>query len=441
MCLAMPGPSVCVCSFLIASVFFFLYLKEIEGYYIPISDTVSVYPLLFNADSAKPLRWGTGTIAQTQLRSSVVRVSDRGVRFVLRPSTLISGSKENRSAVCHVGQGALCSTEGGNVVFPESPSRAIVPSSGYDVAEPVLQAVALSECKQHSNRAVIFGIALYTVTLCDITQKGFEIIHVLDDFTLRVWHRDDSWVVYVVVSVLAVLLMTCIAQDITHMFGNRNERPNPLLATVCCIALVVLVWIIPTHYVVWSDLVYQWVLTAYISISVLQWVLRLALCFLSSDSKDYGVPFNVVIATLMLTLCRMYSGIECQYILPLLFMLAVRAFHKAAAIFYLSVVSTWSPEDFLSEPLDEEAVLLWRMDKENIVLSTLYCIVTGLDFAVLGLSHQYGFRPLFQRAYAGDVYFVAMLLAAQCVVLLVCESSVSQLDRRQSKITATRRPP
>ena len=437
MCLSASACSCVLCTIIIGCILVFFVLPA-DAYYVSLSDTAMVYPLLVSSETAAPLRWGTGKLAQLQLSSKTVRVSDRGVRFVARPAELI---KPGRKAVpsdplrtCSVLRGAMCRTrEYGNVIFPEDATAAVVPVSGGRVRDPLLRDVARSECTQHAARVVSFTTEGYSMTLCDITQKGFEFVLDTDTQLARVVERRDVLAYYVIVSACAVVLMTCLAQDVSYLLGNHEDIPNPFLATLCCLLLFVFAWLLPVNLVVWSDLVYQWFVAAYIVFGISQWLLRLALGVWTHHIHSSGIPFNVIVASLLLALCRLYNGIECQYILPLLFLLAVRSWHKAIAVFHFTVRQSWwwggdavAPVDAgaASIPrhvLHEEAQQLFAMDGCSEFLSMLYCASNALDFALLALSHQYGFRPLFLRAYAGDVYFVAMLLGAMCLALLAWE--------------------
>lgn len=444
----------CVSTIVLASTLLALLflLPASTAYYVSISDTVDAYPLLAASDTGKPLLWATGTLARLQLASVAVRVSDRGVRFFSRPATLLRlGSNISNtinstgwhSAPCRVAQGLLCTTQRGSVLFPVSPSSVVVPDNYLSVQDAFMGDVARRECNRHANRFVVSGssVSSYTASLCDVTQKGFEFVLDTDTQEAHVRRRHDPAWLYIVICVFAIVLMTCLAQDVSHLLGNRDERPNPLLATACCLFLFGFSWGMPAHYIVRSDMMYQWLIVSYILFSLVVWIVRLRVTELDSSgwwfrfkesgsSSEHSVPFNVVIATLFFALCRLYAGIECQYILPLLFLMALRSFHKASALFHFVVRNSWwmsgsraqRDKSFMKRCALEEASTLFELEHVwGGMFLRLYSATIGLDFGVIAVTHQYGFRPLFVNGFAGDVYFAITMLTAMTMVLVLWE--------------------
>lgn len=432
--------------------YMFFCVHMCDAYYIPISDSIEVYPLLVASSNGVPLLWPFGDLAQLQIVSSATVVSDRGVRFIGSTVHLRDLSHLNHS-LCHVGGPQLCQTGNGSVIFPSSASQATIPDYAASVTDALTRPIAEQECARHARRVVHSYIDhnAYSVTLCDITQKQYQFVFNGATQTLYVNERSDTVLFYILLSFCVVVLVTCLAQDVSHLLGNEEQQPNPVLTTGCCIVLLLCTFVFRVEFITWSDFFYKWFLVAYISFSAVHWICRLVVSICMDKEATGAVPFNIVIGSLLLSLCHLYSGIECQYLLPLMFLLTVRIMHKSVAVFHSMVplnntsfetaANTTTENIALTDikPLQSstsnerynEALTFHMMTLRHEWLASMYRCVLFMDCVLLAITHQYGFRMLYLQPYYGDAYFVVMVVFAMLIVCLVWERDMGTRSNKK----------
>jgi hypothetical protein len=464
------------------------------SFYVTLSDSREAYPLLVSTDSGQPLRWDRGRMAEIQSRSHAVRVSDRGVRFVsaysgfsdFNSGTFMDTSYwGSLSAPCEPGPGELCTTSGGTVVFPEAASGALIPETVSLLSDPFAVGMASTACKRHSNR-VVTDEPVYAVTLCDIAQTGADLVYV--DGAIYSRRRSESVVFYVVVSLASVILVTCLAQNMASLISNDKSAPNPFVSIVSCAVVLVFSVVPPLNmaaYITKDDVIYHWFLFAYIAYGLVVWGARL--CYsLCSDFEgsggDAAVPFNVILATLLFALSRLYDGAECHYVAPLLFLLILRVTFKMIASFDLTHLAAGTldsetlvgthvnagdgvsgeageqasenaevreggtgekaGEEVLGVAQDETASSDQLLcDSGNVmcsndcevkamhdlrihhpILATMYQFTIMSDCILAALVHQFAFKPLFFHHHTGDMYTCVIALVAVSMALAVFDS-------------------
>lgn len=351
--------------------------------YVSIQDSQEAYPLLRRVGSGETLRWGVGELALLRLSSAAVRVSNRGARFVQAQSTLHGLSGWGHSP-CRAATGLLCRTPGGTGLFPEEPSLAVIPGSADLVADPFAAGIASQPCLRYASR-LVQETDTYSVTLCDITQKGLNLV-VAEDGVYAL-DRDEHLWFYLVVSIGTVVLVTAVAQNIASLLQEDVKATSRGLELFCALVLIA-VSSFGISYITLGDMLFHYFTVAYVALNTAYWAL---------SGSAGGIPVNMLLGTLMLTLCRLYNGIECEYVGPLLFLLLTRCFDKALTAFRSPLLNT--------PPFANQVFLV-------------------LDFLLAGLAYQYGVRALFTRGGEADALFVVMVLLAYSLAVFLHDRSI-----------------
>ena len=227
----MSSPTSCPTVYLSVLV---LSLAAVHAVYVPVEDSPDAYPLLKNTDGGGVVRWSRGRMATLRLSSNAVRISNRGVRFI--PMTMSLHSTDAWPATgCTASTTALCRTTEGVTVFPEAASDARIPGYSGKVRDSFGVAVAEQECQRFASR-IITDTDSYAITLCDITQKGFNFIVTSD--TVMQLDRDGHLWFYLAVSIGTVVLVTSVAQNIAHLLGESKVVTSLWLELTAALVLI-----------------------------------------------------------------------------------------------------------------------------------------------------------------------------------------------------------
>jgi biopolymer transport protein ExbD len=81
---------------------------------------------------------------------------------------------------------------------------------------------------------------------------------------------------------------------------------------------------------------------------------------------------------------------------------------------------------------DEECYILKKLDHSHTWLGTAYRYTLFLDWVLIGLTHQYGFKPVFFHRYDGDVYFVVLAIFAVATSLALRDTQLSSMSSMSS---------
>lgn len=408
---------------------------KLQAIYVPILDTETAYPLLRNVADSATIQWSYGTIAQYQSSTAAMHISNKGIRFISQTKNLLEprfwgsilGRATPDSTECIYGPTSLCKTKSGSSIFPTEKENALIPYEASAITDGFTRPIAQENCKRYANRFVT-NTTQYSVTLCDITQKGVQII-VYNSVVYRILHEESFWF-YIVISIGTILLITSIAENVTEILTQRTikstnaEKPttsipeestedNPVNATnkkyvnfeLFVSMVVLIVVLVQQPYLTLADFIVFFFIIAYVAINLIYWF------WLWNKDEGEGVdpPVNVFVATLLLTICRLYNGLENEYIFPLLFILLLRTFDKAHKL--LSKTDTNKKQEQFIFKLQQPLLFF--------------------DFTLIILTHQLGFRPLFKIQNVADVYFAIMGIISY---------SITSKPRQQQTFISSRFP-
>jgi len=348
--------------------------------YIPLDDTPTAYPLLRRVGESEPIRWASGELAALRLGANAVRVSDRGVRFVPANMPLYFwdySTTTNDSTACHGRPGAFCATPGGTLLFPESAADARIAGDAALVDDALGRHIAETEgCERNAARGIDYTTT-YAVTLCDVTQKSFSFL--MARGRVRAARLGDEMWYYALVCVAVVVLVTCLAQNIASLLEDATPPGNLAVELGAALLLPAISWY-RLSLVTTGDVIFHWYSFFYVLLGTGLWAA-------AKPADRRGAPINVLLGALLHALCRVYDGIESEYVTPLLFLVLVRAFHKAQR-------------------------------QDNNILAYMSVLA---DFALAGLAHQFGFRALFAQGRVADLFFAVLALAAYSLCGMLAE--------------------
>ena len=348
--------------------------------YVSITDEAEAYPLLQHAGSPAPLRWGVGELAALRLAATAVRVSDRGVRFVPAGMWLTSLGGWAHSP-CAATTDSLCHTPAGTVLFPQNATAVRIPGNAERVSDDFARPLAETGCSRDSARLVVSG-DVYTVSLCDVTQANHDFLLVGD--TVHVRRRPQYLWFYLVVSVGTIVVVTSVAQNIAKLLGGEAEPTPRWLELGAAVLLVAVSWY-GAAFVTVGDMIFYFACIAHVLLNTVYWWFA---------GREGGVPVNVLLTSLLLALCRMYDGIESEYIGPLLLLFLARAFHKAHAVLCTPLYTLGRRPP---APDGERGAVPGLAVAGHDLLFLVSQAAVLADFMLAGLAHQYGFRGPFAR--------------------------------------------
>lgn len=428
-----------------------------EALYLPLGDSKNFYPLLVDPDTGSVYKWSSGRLARFGAASAGVRLSDKGIRFVHHTHTLRrlltgipvgSGGRSSRggwfASQCTPGSAELCTADSANtVLFPLTSSRVLVSehiaagmqtqNNTASAASPLQRALrALAEdCKRHAGRSIVSepasgsngsadaAVPVYTASLCDITQKGLEFVY--DSNVLFVRHDDTSWIFFAVLCVCMIVLVTALAQNIARLLGDQVEPPNNwpglLASAVLMISVLASSGKHLEEFVTVEDMwVYIFCIT-YVAFYLVMWVTKWCMrCWkMHLDIMPQAdTPVSVFVGSLMLGVLRLYNGAECAYVLPVLFLACTRAMYKSVGVFLAS-----SSPGALAAVRKHEFTFFHTISNQKldtretsnlplVFIEHMFRTSLVMDFVMVGLMHQFAFRPLFYEPLQGDLYFLVI---------------------------------
>lgn len=390
---------------------------KLQAIYVPVLDTETAYPQLRNVNDGTTIQWSYGTIAQYRSSTAAMHISDKGIRFISQSENLLEprfwGSILGRASPdqtkCIYGPTSLCKTKSGSSIFPIEKENALIPYEASAITDGFTRPIAQENCKRYANRFVT-NTTQYSVTLCDITQKGVQII-VYNSVAYKILHEEHFWF-YIVISIGTILLITSLAENLTEILTQRKSNTNANESTTTNSAespedstdatvlnkkyvnfellvsmVVLIVVLVQQPYLTLADFVVFFFIIIYTTINIIYWF------WLWNTNEAVDPPVNVFVATLLLTICRLYNGLENEYIFPLLFLLLLRTFDKAHNLLSTNTLN--------------------RQYKQFIFV--MEQPILFLDFILIIVTHQLGFRLLFKSQTVADVYFTLMCIASYSV--------------------------
>jgi hypothetical protein len=395
-----------------------------------IKDDSAVYPYVYDAITSKRIEWGKGRIAELVGKSIAIRVSDRGIRFIQRGNAIHDlRARGWMNTTCTLGHNYLCLMSTGDKVFPIT--KAHIPQSHDYVVNPVTSMTGSTVCRFHSNR-LIANVSTYDISLCDIIDNSYDIVWT--NSTIFVRKNATPIYMYVLITVFTIVLVTCVAQNIAFSFGDDEAHISTLMSVVSSLALFITVCTEYRNghgYITEVDYMFFWTTIGYLALNIVTWVSRMI--YSRTYAVEAGVPFNLLLANILLTICKLYDGIENEYVLPVLFLMGTRSAYKTFDIFALTMMSipathlTTQAETTQSNKakvVSEEIETLrfndkWLLWTQPEALVILHQATTFIDWLYIAFTFQVGVRPMSSVPHEADIYFVMVMITSMCVALLI----------------------
>lgn len=303
----------------------------------------SAMPFIVLEDQRRALPWHHGPHFTSRMASGFTRLNGFGLLHGRgQASRLKEGEGPWRSESCSPSHEALCEQKHGNVSrmlffptgnveIPEDFSR--IEQNSFTRAFP-----NGSSCTHaHSGRSVHQQDQRYEVSLCDLVDARLDVV--FDHAAGRVFWRQDSTglATQLFVCVLAVYIVTCVADNIKSIVANSEmgalwHQHAVLVATVLFIGAELWLHGLRAHIVSLADLRLFYVLFVY---AVLESVLQTHL-MCASRLRSLISPLTTCLLLLML---RTYYTFDTAYTLPLTILFGTRNWFKFMCVFASDAVS------------------------------------------------------------------------------------------------------
>ena len=323
--------------------------------------------------------------------------------------------KPHMHALCRVESHTLRDTMGvgeGSLIFPTADTSVVVHGNTSHA------------CKNGRGRTSVAAVAsesvfVYDISVCDVVEGSLDVLFIHD--TVQVVHIDMNSTLYVITALLVVLMVVLVTQNlafdvITDVHGDSKE---PAVSTGTCISLALSLAFsscvlpglitggVPGLFVALItvlDLYYFAVLVLYISLHCLLWACGHIHARLKAR-RDHSMmsqasfqrvgqlhSVNIMVCSLLLTVCSTHGTIETVLTMPLLFLFTFRTIFKCYAIENSSLSVAGSSDTYkqtVFEPL-----------------------LVAFDIVVVGSTHVVGTSVLAETDIHSSSEFVIMFVIA-----------------------------
>jgi len=296
----------------------------------------SAMPNIVLTGQRQQLPWHHGPHFTSRLAAGYTRVSDFGVLFGrTRSSRLRPDMGLWHSEACSVSRDGLCEQMAGSrsqmlflpqgaVEIPEDFSRLL--SNSFTQAFP-----NGSSCEQkHSGRASTQHDDRYEVSLCDLVDGKLDLVY--DNAAGRIyWRQDDTGLTTkIFVSLLAVYIVSCVAENIKNVvknipIGDGRHQHTVLVVTVLFLGYEL--W--------WHDLASCIVTQSELDLFTVLYLYSILECFLQHDAvcaSTLRSKISPLTICLLLLLMRVYYTFDTPYTLPLTILFGTRNWYKVLCI-------------------------------------------------------------------------------------------------------------
>ena len=317
-------------------------------------DDVSPWPV---SDSTR-VQWDSGWAAFVVASSSCVRVNKRGV--YAKPSfwTPVSNLPAMgwNTKQCEPTSGSLCA-HGNWTVFPVEPS---VPS--YNPSYKLTGDDWIGCTRENNGRVLEAARNTYDISSCDVLDGGWDVL--LVDHTLAFKNTAvDTWVywtlcllvIYIVRSLSYLVVLRLHPAEDQKACGARGKAMNAVKMKGAWGGVAAVdVWTRSTNARTAGACLLTWVLcvlpvwnTVYVTVEeqlfffgVSMYVLFYAIMWYMSTHTEDPPLYNMVVATVLLAVTRLYTGAETPYTPVLMWALGTRTLMKLRNTYWSRIVAT-----------------------------------------------------------------------------------------------------
>lgn len=352
-----------------------------EAVVFPLADTAGFYPYLFDISTASEIRFSQGLFAELLARSNGVRVTERGLQFLSPDFTMLDLTAHWEYQNCAPGENILCVTAEKHRFFPDS-TQTVAVSDNSSLLTGIVKGMSEQPCSKASKR-VLTGSAVYDVSLCNVVDSNYEIF--FNGTTVFAYRYNYTLWYYVLICILTVFLVFCVTQNLTSDIQTGTSHINGLMCLASSWVLVLVTapwWGVLSIYITQEDLYFYIFCVVYIFVNTIRWVIVIWL------KKGMRHPFNVSVATLLLTSTRLYGSLENNYTVALIFLLCVR--------------TTWKLYSFIHCLLDRQQA---HKSAEHVLVTQFFL---PLDAFLIYFSYVLGARQTLEIGLNMDMYFATM---------------------------------
>ena len=300
------------------------------GSIIPIDDTVPYLTSL-----GRPLQWSNGADALMLAGRGFIRVNQRGITTKSSGWTVRDlGENGWQTRRCLPGGNSLCESSNTSRVFPTDPNR---PRYSARHRPSSLR------CTRDKSQRMLDHTWEYDISACDVLDGGGDVV---------VWHhrvaiRDTgvSSLKYWVLCILAIFIVRSFSYKAMTQYDPGHTPMSGLSKdqwTIAACSVSVLLAITPnsaSELVTEEDLFCCCFLVFYSAFYILVWTV-----FRHSANAPI---YNLIAATLQITVSRLYKGIETPYSGVLIYVVITRLLIKLRCPFSVARCLTLSVDCML----------------------------------------------------------------------------------------------
>ena len=304
----------------------------------------------------------------------------------------------------------------------------IFPISGTDV---VVHGNTSHACKNGRGRTSVAAsesVFVYDISVCDVVEGSLNVL--FEHNMVRVVHVDMNSTLYVVTALLVVLMVVIVTQNLAFdvVTDVDAETKEPAVSTGTCISLALTLTlsscILPgivagvgpglfVAFVTVLDLYYFAILILYMSVHCLLWLIdrvhakrkarrarrdhvRRHLVVTEPGADVHRVAqlhsVNIMICSLLLTVCSTHGTIETVLTMPLLFLFTFRTVFKCYAIENSSCSASGASNTYTQTVFEP--------------------LLVAFDLVVIGSTHVVGTSALAETDIHASSEFVIMFFVA-----------------------------
>ena len=376
-----------------------------------------LHPHLVLDSNTNPIPWETGKLYEIGLASRYLRITARGLQYASfqhhddADNAFRAPTTPWKSAPCNRTQGAMC--QEGTPAF-----RMLYFSTGVvdlpddmDVFKTGLQTEYVNWMMTHtctnpkSGRAIVPADTTYELSLCDLLDNNLDIV--LDLRKSIVYWRNDvtqTWV-YILISVLAVWLVSSLAENVRKILmgvntapsvqkaqGNRWETLKRLSSLYNLMLLVCSIFVtydlalgnVSKHIVHHADWNLYIVVFAFTAFSLF---IPIAFLFNArSPSSDQQMVRGISLITgfLLLLSIRIHYTFDNPYTWTLVTIFGIRSWQKLLVCMVMNQSSEQNDKMYPNQPLPWLKLILHIIDAYVFILLISLAIQPSSDQAVEG---------------------------------------------------------
>lgn len=291
----------------------------------------NAFPNLVFGDATQVMPWDHGTIYSLRLKSTFLRITQRGLQYSMSSTAPIMANGIWKSASCTPTHDGLCATsksDGGMVWFPDTKvdipdNFALIPENSY-----LVDFANGTACTSSSTgRSVTMFDERYEVSLCDLLDSNLDVVYIDENIY---WRQDKTelWL-YLLISVVSIYLVSCVSENIVASVNNNSNSDIGHQKYSIYLTLLLIFYVIYAENTV-SLLLTKEDIDLCLHLVIYVVVQGIVLQF-KAPHELYGSRISLLTACIALLTLRVHYSFDNPYMIVLSIMFGTRSFFKFLA--------------------------------------------------------------------------------------------------------------